>query len=142
LNAGNAHDTSMGAGSGLPVVANPHLLQVYSVIDPNWGIAFHRIDRAFRRFSPRWVKWVDRLEDADVHIMHFLGASPAHSTRCAHRAKSYMEQHGDEPASQSLLLSQCPLHSCRCSYNLAGGTAVFDLVSEVASLEQHACHLC
>jgi hypothetical protein len=84
LNAENACETSTGEGCGLPAVASPRLLQVYSVIDPEWGKAFHRIDQAFRRFSPPWVKWVDRLEDADVHIMHFLGAPPARSTLWAH----------------------------------------------------------
>jgi hypothetical protein len=92
----------------LPVVANPRLLQVYSVIDPNWGKAFHRINRVFRRFSPPWVKWVDRLEDADVHIMHFLGASPIRPQRTLHtcRVGSQKRLLVDETASQSMLLAQ------------------------------------
>jgi len=51
------------------------LLRVYTFVDDWLGIAFRRIDAALRQHAPDWVEFVDKVEDADVQILHIVDAS-------------------------------------------------------------------
>jgi hypothetical protein len=55
-------------------VSPPPNLKVYTSINSDWGKAFPRIQKALHDFKPDWVTWVDTIKEADVHILHVLGA--------------------------------------------------------------------
>lgn len=52
------------------------MIRVWEFTEPVWGLAFKRISKAFRDYSPDYIEWVETPRHADISIIHVLGELP------------------------------------------------------------------